>query len=178
MLLVAIILGGHLAAPAIKDPASVHRPWTYAVAALASLTIFGATATLTTLGYCLAFFRDVQAGRDFFKWVANYAGFGAVLGTLLGCRAAASLAGGRHPVAFTEFLGVIGNAATMLTLLMIAICWWRLWGVVRTIAHSTAGNSPTSQLRWLWSRSTFVVSFAGNLAGIHAAYGVWHILMR
>jgi len=70
VLFCAIIVFGNLAAPAIVDPASVQQPWSYATDLMCAAVVFGATATLTTLAYCLVFFRDVLPTRNFLTWVA------------------------------------------------------------------------------------------------------------
>lgn len=192
ILLVLIILVGHLAAPAIADPASVPRPWSFVVAILVAATMGLSTATLTSLVYCLAFFRDVEPARNLLKWIANYAAIGAILGTLLGLRMAGPLLADaqQHPTAqhvtFVGLLGTVSNTATLFTLFMIAVCWLRIPVLIKEVAADSTSASHTSskplpawtrhpKLRWLQNFSLVVV---GNSAGLWASIAVWNILQH
>jgi hypothetical protein len=185
LLFLAIIVFGNLAAPAIADPASAPRPWSYLTDGLCVAVVFGATSTLTTLAYCLIVFRDVEPTTNFLKWVAQNAGIGAVLGTLLGCRMALPLVEaakrpGGQSLSFVGFLGIVSNTATMLTLLMIAACWWRLAGLVKEI--SSANAERATRPRWAvprWAKTAglrFVTLILSNLGGVLAAQAVWMML--
>lgn len=156
----------------------MRGPWSHIIAVLAALIIGGATATLGTLVYCVAFFNDIQTNRHFFRRVANYAGSGAILGTLLALRTAFPLSLQRRPITFNEFLGVIGNAATMLTLLMIAMCWFRLWLEVRGIARESADSSKSRYMSKFQRVPTFFFLWLPNLVGTYAAFGVWQMFKQ
>lgn len=192
ILLVLIILVGHLAAPAIADPASVPRPWSFVVASLAAAIVGFSTATLTSLVYCLAFFRDVEPARNLLKWIANYAAIGAILGTLLGLRMTGPLLTDtqQHPdaqhITFVGLLGTISNTATLFTLFMIAVCWLRIPFLIKEVAaDSTAASHTSSQPLPAWTRFStlrrlqiFSLLLVGNFAGLWAGYAVWKILQR
>lgn len=181
LLFLAIIVFGYEAAPQLADPATVSGAWEVYSNGLWAAVAFGATATLTTLAYCLVFFRDVEPTRKFLTWVAQYAGIGAILGTLLGCRMAlplviASKQPGGQAFTFSGFLGMVSNTATMLTLLMIATCWIRMWGVVSAIARANAAETPVSRWRFVgWVKTTALVVVTvgvSNLVGLRAANAV------
>lgn len=181
----AIIVFGNLAAPAIVDPASVPQPWSNVTDWVCVAVVFCATSTLTSLMYCLMFFRDVEPTRNFLRWVTQYAGIGAVLGTLLGCRMALPLVAiskspGSQPFSFVGFLGVVSNTATMLTLLMIAACWWRLAGLVTDIARTSAEEAtPPRWAVFSWLKTTglvLVTLVVSNFGGYRAAEAVWIML--
>lgn len=187
ILLGVIIVAGHQAAPAVINPSSVPRPWLFVLAGICACAGWGATATLTTLAYSMIFFRNVEPARAFLRWVAHYAGIGAILGTLLGCRVAWSLASTTktdgQPYTFLDFLSEVSNTATMLTLLMIATCWWRLRLVLKRIADASLAETPTSTTgRTLprWTKDglpTFVALFAGNLSGFFAGWSILRLLL-
>jgi hypothetical protein len=185
VLLCVTIVAGYTAAPQVADPNSVPRPWSYLTDSVCALVTFGATSTLTTLAYCLVIFRDSEPVRKFLNWVAQNAGIGAVLGTLLGCRMALPLALTAKPatgqdVNFVGFMGIVSNTATMFTLFMIATCWWRVAALVTQI-----GRVGVEQGEGLFERVTYwartkglgiVAVLLSNYAGLSAAAGVWQML--
>jgi len=185
ILVAFVIIGGHLAAPYIANPASVPRPWLYVVAGLLATVSFLAVATLTELAYCIRFLRSLPSSKRFFSFVGNYSAVGAVAGTVLGLRMAGPLLidSQRHPSAsgfnFGDLLGVVGNTITMLTLFMVALCWPYAWGPVREIAKEERSKLGDSRKRSRRSASAlaFPVLMAGNLGGLYAASAVWRILV-
>jgi hypothetical protein len=182
-LLLFVILGGHLAAPYIADPASVPRPWLYIVAAVASIATFASVATLTVLAYSIRFLRFLPAAKRFFSFVGNYSAVGAVAGTVLGLRMAGPLLvdSMRHPATkrfdFTDLMGVTGNTITMLTLVMVALCWPYAWGPVLAITRAErAGSADSPGRRVPAAALAFPVLVAGNAGGLYAAGAMWRIL--
>lgn len=185
ILVALVIVGGHLAAPYIADPASVPRPWLYIVAGLLAAITFLAVATLTELAYCIRFLRSLPSSKRFFSFIGNYSAVGAVAGTVLGLRMAGPLLidSQRHPSPngfhFGDLLGVVGNTITMLTLFMIALCWPYAWGPVREVAREERSKLGEARKRSRMSAPTlaFPVLMAGNFGGLYAASAVWRILV-
>jgi|GEM_PF-2733820 len=109
----------------VVDPTSVggspHREVTAAIAAV----LFLSFSTLTFLMYCLLFVGTTKTNKRFLAAVLNRAGIGAALGALLGVRLAPALlapASGTSAT-FPEYLSDVGNAITLLTLVLIATLW-------------------------------------------------------
>ncbi|HKS47971.1 MAG TPA: hypothetical protein VJT49_23235 [Amycolatopsis sp.] len=183
-LFLAIISVGYLAAPAVVDPATVPRPWSYITDGLWALVVFGATSTLGFLLYCLTFFRDSEPTRKFLTGITQYAGTGAVMGTLLGCRMAIPLVAASktvgQPFTFVSFLGVVSNTATMLTLLMIAMCWRASLGLAMECARVSADEETPRH----WTLPDLmktkglvaIIALTANLVGGQAAWAVWIML--
>jgi hypothetical protein len=173
-LLVFVILGGHLAAPYIADPASIPRPWLYIVAVVASVATFAAVATLTVLAYSIRFLRFLPAAKRFFSFVGNYSAVGAVAGTVLGLRMAGPLLIHNKNFGFADLMSETGNTITMLTLLMVALCWPYAWGPV--LAISRAERATSAVRRMPAATLAFPVLIAGNLGGLYSAAAMWRIL--
>lgn len=128
----------------VVDPTSVagspHREVTAAIAAV----LFLSFSTLTFLVYCLLFGGTTETNKKFLAAVLNRAGIGAALGTLLGVRLAPALlapASGTSAT-FPEYLSDIGNAITLLTLVLIATLWPYSLGPFKHAVIESLDNGP------------------------------------
>lgn len=180
-----VIGGGWYGAPYVADPASVPRPWLYVVAVVAAVVFFAAVSTLTLLGYCLVVVRHATAATTFLTRVGNYSAIGAIAGTLLGLRVAApQLADSPQEPTFVELVGVVGNTATLLTLVMIAACWPSLLGLVRATKDAAMERLAATHPLFRWATNPKinrwfvpVAVLSSNSAGVTAGFAAWHVMV-
>jgi hypothetical protein len=150
------------------DPRTLPPGWKEAVAVFAFAVVFSATATLAFLGYLLVIQRAARSAQvigrfkvasdELMTMVASYAGVGAILGTLLGLRLAAPLQvalplnpNPAPPPTFMEYVSLLGNVITIVTLVMISACWGL---VIHIIVQAwkddrASHSSRTTRIRWL-----------------------------
>jgi hypothetical protein len=154
------------------DPNTLPSPAREIVAWVAFAVFFSATSTLVALGYLIVFRRAAltdrvsqklqEAADELMKTVLTYAGVGAVIGTLLGLRLAASLLGISRPLPrLMEYVGVLGNMITIFTLVAIAPCW----GLVIHLAKDT----------WIDDRTHLKNVTGGIVHRLKRRTGLWFI---
>ncbi|MFI6928373.1 hypothetical protein ACIBIZ_51195 [Nonomuraea spiralis] len=148
------------------DPRTLPPGWKEAVAIFAFAVVFSATATLAFLGYLLVLQRAARSAQiigrfkvasdELMTMVASYAGVGAILGTLLGLRLAAPLQvalplNPTPPPTFMEYISLLGNMITIVTLVMISSCWGLVIHIIVQAWKDDGASHPsrTIQIRWL-----------------------------
>jgi hypothetical protein len=163
----------------VVDPTSVggspHRVVTVAIAAV----LFLSFSTLTFLVYCLLFGGITETNKRFLAAVLNRAGIGAALGTLLGVRLAPALlapASGTSAT-FPEYLGDLGNAITMLTLVMIATVWPYSLGPFKKAVIDWLDRGPIRMIPVSLSKLAavllvVVVNYLGTLLALAVYFGL------
>lgn len=190
LLLAFVVLAGHRAAPYVADPQSVPGPWRDVVAAALAAVVYLSLSVLTTLTYCLLALREVELAKQFLRRVGAYSALGAALGTLLGAKIALPLWSDRSTspgvteLTFVEWVSIVSNTATVMTLLFLALCWPYAYGPVRaSMAHllrrSSDGRQPyveTNPRKALAIAVALLVLFSGNFAGLQAGVATWQML--
>ncbi len=155
-------------------------------AAIAAL-LFLSFSTLTFLVYCLLFAGRTQVSeiseisKKFLAATLNRAGIGATLGTLLGVRLAPALlapASGTSTT-FPEYLGDVGNAITLLTLVLIATLWPYSAGLFREALIYSFDRDPirvipVRQRKW----AALLLILGVNYVGYQLAQAVYLGLNR
>jgi hypothetical protein len=174
----------------VVNPTSVtgspHRGVTVAIAAV----LFLSFSTLTFLMYCLLFNRRTknnkiseinEINKRFVAAALNRAGIGATLGTLLGVRLAPALldpASGTSAT-FPEYLGDIGNAITLLTLVLIATLWAYSAGLFRQVLIYSFDRDPIRVIPVRQRKLVAMLFIIGvNAVGFELAFAVYHGLNR
>ncbi|MFI7425391.1 hypothetical protein ACIBPB_00240 [Micromonospora sp. NPDC049836] len=172
-----VILGGHLAARYVDDPALIPRPWRTVTAVVAAVVVFLAVSTLTQLVTVLMLPVTVPSARAFLTHVGEFSAVGAILGTALGFRMGEHLfvAAGRDPAryGFPDLLATISDAITLMTLLMIALCWVRAAALGRDLVRAVreSGRLPGPA-----AYAPLLLIAAGNYIGLQAGAFVYQLL--
>ncbi|HEY7596086.1 MAG TPA: hypothetical protein VH969_23285 [Actinophytocola sp.] len=148
----------------VINPNLLTGTWSYIAGALAATFTFLAMSTLMSMAYCFMFPRDTTLVRAFAASVGNFAAIGAIVGTLLGLRLVVPFGidlvqhRADHDQPFMECISIVGSAATMVTLMMIGLCWVRSLGVLIYSIRSNVGAAD--------SRSRTVVLIRGVLPAV------------
>jgi len=154
----------------VADPATLPEPWLHVFAWAAAAATYLSTVVAVVFGYVFAFPRDVRAARVFAGIVANYAGIGALLGSLLGLRAAYPLYYDEN-YSFVRYIGIVGNSTMALTLAAVALCWLLSVGAVLDVLRA---NFPESRLH---RAVAFALLLVANRVAWASADAVWHMLI-
>ncbi len=106
--------------------------------------LFLSFSTLTFLGYYLLFGGATETNKKFVATVLNRAGIGVTLGTLLGVRLAPALPGPASGTSatFPVYLGDVGNAVTLLMLVLISTVWPYSLGPLKPAAADSFEGVP------------------------------------
>ena len=128
----------------VVDPTSASGNLHHAITAAIAALLFLSFSTLTFLAYCLLFGTSSKTSQKFLAAVLNRAIIGATLGTLLGIRMAPALldpsSGGS--ATFPNYLGDVGNAITLLTLVLISTLWPHSFGAFRQAVIDSFDRDP------------------------------------
>lgn len=183
MLAVLVVVGGHLGAHYLADPASIPRPWRGVAGWAAGIVVFLAASTLTQIVAVLATPVRLPSTRRYLEFVGTYSAIGAILGAALGFRGAMHLfvdAGrdaGRYGL--PDFLDTVGDDVTLTTLVMVALCW--PFTVKLFVELATAMRERLTH-RGVRMPGTALFSVAilasGNLIGLNTAFFAYELLTR
>ncbi|SBT52506.1 hypothetical protein GA0070611_5666 [Micromonospora auratinigra] len=177
VLMALVVLGGHLAARYIADPALIPNPWRVVVAAVAAVVVFLAVSTLTQLTTVLMLPVTLPSTRGFLTHVGEFSALGAILGTALGFRMGEHLfvEAGRDPAryGFPDLLATISDAVTLTTLLAIALCWVRSAVLARDLARAARESG-----RWRGAAgyAPVLLLLVGNYIGVQAGAFAYQLL--
>lgn len=179
VLILLTILGGWLGADYVADPESIAHPWRVVVAGIAAVVVFLALSTLTQLIYILAFPVSLPSTKRFLMVLGNFSAVGAILGTALGFRMGMHLFDGarRDPSRYglAELLDTIGDGVTLMTLIMIALCWPFAVALGRELAQELRKRGQSRGTAQVFA---FMVLAVGNLLGLNAAAFAYQLLAR
>jgi len=176
LFLVLIVVGWRWPRYAV-DPTLVVGGPHYAVAVAIAVVLFLSFSTLTILVYCLLFGGRSETNKKFITAVLNRAGIGAALGALLGVRLAPALLGpgSGTGATFPGFLGDVGNAVTLLTLVLISTAWpYSLGALTRGVGETSGGVLvvPVHHRKWVVSAVVVGTNFLGFLLGATVYVGL------
>ncbi|MFG2056815.1 hypothetical protein ACGFI9_22605 [Micromonospora sp. NPDC048930] len=178
-LMAVVVLGGHLAARYIDDPGLIPRPWRVVVAAVAAVVVFLAVSTLTQLTTVLMLPVTPPSTRSFLTHIGEFSAVGAILGTALGFRMGEHLfvEAGRDPAryGFPDLLGAISDAITLMTLLMVALCWARSAILAREMVRALR---ESGRLRGVAAYAPVLLLAVGNYIGVQAGAFAYELLAR
>ncbi len=183
VLAVLVILGGHLGAQYLDDPASIPGPWQAVAGWVAGIIVFLAASTLTQI---LAVFMTpvrLPSTRRFLDLVGTYSVIGAILGIALSFRGAMHLFvdADRDAARYglPDFLGTVSDDVTITTLVMVALCWPY---TVKLFVELAAAMRERHAQRGLRIPGTALFSFAilaaGNLIGLNTAFFAYELMTR
>lgn len=164
----------------VVDPLSAGGAAHRAVAVAVAVVLFLSFSTLTILAYCLLLGSSSEVNKRFLGAVLNRAGIGATLGTVLGIRLAPALLAPATgaPASLPDYLSDVGNAATLLTLVLISTAWpYSVGPLMRAVADSLARINirvPERRRRWV----ALPVLLAVNGTGVSLAWAVLAGLLR
>jgi hypothetical protein len=179
VLMGVVVLGGHLAARYIDNPALIPSPWRVPVGAVAAVVVFLAVSTLTQLITVLMLPVTVPSTRSFLTHVGEFSAVGAILGTALGFRMGQHLfvEAGRDPAryGFPDLLGTISDAITLMTLLTVALCWARSAVLVRELV---AAVRESGRLGGVAAYTPVLLLVVGNYIGVQAGAFAYQLLSR
>jgi hypothetical protein len=163
----------------VVDPISVGGRLHDGVAAAITAILFLSYSTLTILAYCLVFAGPSETNKKFLAAVLNRAGIGATLGALLGVRLAPALLGpgSGTGVTFPGYLGDLGNAVTLLTLVLISTVWPYSPGPLMRAVDGAFGRDSAVPVR-LRKLIVWAVVTGANLPGVLLAWAVYAGLAR
>lgn len=174
-----VVLGGHLAARYVDDPALIPRPWRVVVAVAVAAVVFLAVSTLTQLTTVLMLPVTVPSTRSFLTHVGEFSALGAILGTALGFRMGEHLfvEAGRDPAryGFPDLLGTVSDAITLMTLLTVALCWARSTVLVRDLVRAVR---ESGRLRGAAAYTPVLLLVVGNYIGVQAGAFAYQLLAR
>jgi hypothetical protein len=168
------------------SPTLVTGRWEMVLAGASALVVFLATSTLTTTAYLVMFRRDTTGVRAFLNTLGTFATIGAILGTLLGLRLTLTFADevAAHPEdheqPLLEYVSLVGSTATVLTLVMVGLCWVRALGATKLTLSVNLGTAHVQEPWYvLWPRRIYgvLLVFGGNTIGAYAAIGIWSIVV-
>ena len=179
LLFLAIVVAGWRWPRYVVNPTLVVGGLHYAVAAAIAAVLFFSFSTLTILAYGLLFGGRSETNKKFITAVLNRAGIGATLGALLGVRLAPALMGPGHGTGatFPGFLGDVGNAVTLLTLVLLSTAWPYSLGALTRGVGDTSGGDVAVPVR-LRKRMVSAVVIGTNLLGLWLAVAVYIGLAR
>jgi hypothetical protein len=179
VLILILIVAGWRWPRYVVDPTSVGGSLHDGVAAAIAAVLFLSFSTLTILAYCLLFGGPSETNKKFLAAVLNRAGIGATLGALLGVRLAPALLGpgSGTGATFPGYLGDVGNAVTLLTLVLISTVWpYSVGPLMRAVAGPIGRDSAVPvRLRKL---IVLAVVLSANFLGVLLAYTVYAGLAR
>lgn len=178
-----VIVGGHLGAHYLADPASIPRPWRAVAGWSAGIVVFLAASTLTQL---IAIFLTpvrLPSTRPYLEFVGSFSAIGAILGVAMGFRGAEHLffdAGrdaGRYGL--PDFLSTVGNDVTLVTLLMLALCWPYTLILFVELARArrerfTYRGRPIPGAKL----ASLIFVLYGNYIGLNTAFFAYQLLTR
>ncbi|MGR6317559.1 hypothetical protein Q2K19_05130 [Micromonospora soli] len=174
-----VVLGGHLAARYIDDPALIPGPWRIVVAVAAAVVVFLAVSTLTQLTTVLMLPVTPPSTRSFLVHIGEFSAVGAILGTALGFRMGEHLFvdAGRDPAryGFPDLLGTISDGITVLTLVTVALCWRRSAVLAFELVQAMR---QSGRLPGLASYTPLLLLVVGNYIGVQAAAFAYQLLVR
>jgi hypothetical protein len=164
----------------VVDPTLVGGQAHEVVAYLIAAVLFLSFSTLSLLAYSLVLGNASTASKKFAAAVLNRAGIGAALGILLGVRLAPALLDPRspHKVPFPEYLSDVGNAVTVLTLVLISTMWGYAVGPFRQVVIDSLERLPFRTSLPIRKVIAFLIISAVNLPGIYLAQAVLFALIR
>jgi hypothetical protein len=183
VLAVLVVVGGHLGAHYLADPASIPRPWRSVAGWAAGIVIFGAASTLTQILVVFATPVRLPSTRRYLELVGTFSAIGAILGAALGFRAAMHLFvdGGRDAGRYglADFLDTVGDDVTLATLVMVALCWPF---TVKLFVEMAAAMRERLTHRGVPMPGSALFSFAvllyGNWVGLNTAFFAYELLTR
>ncbi|HZM79944.1 MAG TPA: hypothetical protein VFC19_29780 [Candidatus Limnocylindrales bacterium] len=179
-MIVAVVVVGTRWPQYVVDPTSVGGRAHNVVAFLIVAVLFLSFSTLSLLAYSLMFGGASSANKKFAAAVLNRAGIGAALGILLGIRLAPALLspGSPHQVPFPEYLSDVGNAVTVLTLVLISTVWPYTLGPLRQSIIDSFDRLPFRTPLSIRKAAAFIFVFTVNLTGAYLAQAVFFALIR
>ena len=163
----------------VVDPISVGGRLRDGVAAAITAILFLSHSTLTILAYCLVFASPSETNKKFLAAVLNRAGIGATFGALLGVRLAPALLGpgSGTSATFPGYLGDVGNAVTLLTLVLISTVWPYCVGPLRLAVAGAFGRDEAIPVR-LRNLIVLAALLSANFLGALLAFAVYAGLAR
>ncbi|MEU4474301.1 hypothetical protein [Micromonospora sp. NPDC023888] len=184
-LAVLVVLGGNLGAHYLSDPASIPRPWRGVAGWTAGFVVFFAASTLTQIVAVFATPVRLPSTRRFLEFVGTYSAIGAIAGAALGVRGAMHLFvgegrdSGRYGL--PDFLSTMSDDITLVTLIMLALCWPFAIKLFREMASAIRERSTHQGVRIPGATShlvSFVILAYGNWTGLNAAFFAYELLNR